>query len=187
LRLVGAKGESRLEPQVMRLLVYLAERQGDVASKEDIVRDVWEGAFVGDDALTYSVSQLRKALGDDSRRPTFVQTVARKGYILLPEVVWEASPVPRRARSAWSGGVASARVLALVALGAAVPLALSTFPGARRQEPAPGSELEQITRWNRPIVRRRSRPTESSWRLPRPLTTSPRSSSCPHRVECRFS
>jgi DNA-binding winged helix-turn-helix (wHTH) protein len=38
---------ARLEPRVMDLLVYLAERQGEVLSRNQIFRDVWHDADVG--------------------------------------------------------------------------------------------------------------------------------------------
>lgn len=85
-RLSGARGTVSLEPQVMRLLGYLAERPGQVVHKEELVRDVWDGAFVGDDAITYAIGEIRRALSDDARQPRFIETIPKRGYRLVAKV-----------------------------------------------------------------------------------------------------
>ena len=82
-RIVRAGEARRLEPRVMDLLVYLAERHGEVLSGNDILRDVWPHQYVTDSALLTAISALRKALGDSARKPTFVQTVPKRGYRLV--------------------------------------------------------------------------------------------------------
>ena len=78
-----------LEPRAMELLVYLAEHTEEVISKEQLIQDVWEGAFVTDEVLTYAVHQIRKALGDDAKEPRFIQTIPKRGYRLVAAVSWE--------------------------------------------------------------------------------------------------
>ena len=82
-----------IEPKVMDVLAYLADRAGAVASKEEILHAVWPGTFVGEDVLRYSISELRKAFGDDARNPRVIQTIARKGYRLIAPVTGKG-PVP---------------------------------------------------------------------------------------------
>ncbi len=93
-RVVRSAGPIKLKPRVMQLLVYLAEHAAKVVTKEAIVRDVWDGACVTDDALTYTISELRKALGDDAKAPRFIQTIPKKGYRLIARLEAESSPVP---------------------------------------------------------------------------------------------
>ncbi len=50
------------------------------------MREVWRGAFVGDDALVSAVAVLRRTLGDDARRSRIVQTVPKRGYRLVAPV-----------------------------------------------------------------------------------------------------
>lgn len=76
------KDERRLEPMVMDVLVALARRQGDVVSKDDLVREVWKGGFAADDTLVVKIRDLRKKLGDDTRNPTYIQTITKIGYRL---------------------------------------------------------------------------------------------------------
>jgi len=75
-----------LEPKAMEVLVYLAGRAGQVITRNELERDVWHGALVGYDAVTNTVIKLRKALGDDSRKPRFISTIPKKGYQLICEV-----------------------------------------------------------------------------------------------------
>jgi DNA-binding winged helix-turn-helix (wHTH) protein/Tfp pilus assembly protein PilF len=82
--------EIRLEPTVMALLVCLSEQAGAVVSKEELMRQVWMGRFVTDGVLTTSIWELRRALGDDARRPRFIQTVPRKGYRVIAPVSTQA-------------------------------------------------------------------------------------------------
>jgi DNA-binding winged helix-turn-helix (wHTH) protein/tetratricopeptide (TPR) repeat protein len=78
--LVRQNEQVRVEPRVMDALVYLAERPGKVVSKDELVRFVWQGRCVTDDVLTVTISALRRALGDDARRPEYVETIPRRGY-----------------------------------------------------------------------------------------------------------
>jgi len=84
---VSRNGKSiRLEPKVIEVLVYLAERRGEVVSKEKLIQGVWGDTFVTDDVLTRCISELRKALEDDAKEPRVIQTIPRRGYRLLPKV-----------------------------------------------------------------------------------------------------
>ena len=77
----------RLEPKMMGVLLCLAQRSGDVVSKEQIVLEVWQGTFVTDDVLIRCVSELRKAFGDNAGKPTFIETIPKRGYrLLIPAV-----------------------------------------------------------------------------------------------------
>jgi len=84
---VSRNGTStRLEPKVMEVLVCLASHPGAPVSKEELLRSVWPDTFVTDDVLTRCISELRKALEDDTKEPQFIQTIPRKGYRLVAEV-----------------------------------------------------------------------------------------------------
>jgi len=80
------KTEIKLEPKVMEVLVYLAQRPGKVITRENLEQDVWTGTVVGYDAQTATIIKLRKALGDDSRKPKYIETVPKKGYRLIADV-----------------------------------------------------------------------------------------------------
>jgi adenylate cyclase len=78
-----------VEPKVLDVLVCLAGRPGEVFTKEEILREVWPDTHVTEEALTYSISALRRALGDDARNPHVIQTIARRGYRLIADVIAE--------------------------------------------------------------------------------------------------
>ena len=80
-----------LEPKVMQVLVCLAE-EGDVVSKEKLMRTVWPDTFVTDDVLTRSISELRKIFADNPKDPQYIQTIPKGGYRLIAAV----EKLPRR-------------------------------------------------------------------------------------------
>jgi DNA-binding winged helix-turn-helix (wHTH) protein len=75
-----------LEPQVMDLLVFLANTGGRVVSKEELIDAVWDGRFIADTTLTRAVADLRRALGDDQRSPQYIETIPKRGYRLIAAV-----------------------------------------------------------------------------------------------------
>lgn len=75
--------EIRLSPRPAALLRALAERATQVVTKQELIATLWNGRAVGDDALTSCVQELRRALGDDPRRPSLIETLHRRGYRLL--------------------------------------------------------------------------------------------------------
>lgn len=84
----------RVEPKVVEVLVYLAQRAGQVVSRDELLSAVWPGVVVGDDALTQAVIKLRKALGDDAKRPAYIETLAKRGYRLIAPVSAVNAPTP---------------------------------------------------------------------------------------------
>jgi len=104
---LSAAGQAvKLEPKSMSVLVYLADRPGQVVSREALLSAVWPGVVVGDDSLTQVVIKLRKALGDVPENPTYIQTIAKGGYRLVAPVVRSAEiasvPVQPDAESLFS-------------------------------------------------------------------------------------
>lgn len=84
---VTRKGRAvHVEPRVMDLLVYLAERQGQVISRQEIESEVWIDLVVGYDALNQAVLKLRRVLDDAEHPHRIVETVPKRGYRLSAEV-----------------------------------------------------------------------------------------------------
>lgn len=73
-------GTVKLTPKAARLLATLLDRAPELVTKNELLLKVWDGKAVGDDALTSCVQELRRALGDDARRPRFIETRHRRGY-----------------------------------------------------------------------------------------------------------
>jgi len=83
---------TRLEPKMMEVLTYLSQQSGNVVSKEQLINAVWRDTFVTDDVLIRCISELRRAVNDDPKKPRFIETVPKRGYRLL-EVVELLPPV----------------------------------------------------------------------------------------------
>jgi TolB-like protein/DNA-binding winged helix-turn-helix (wHTH) protein len=81
----GAESQ-KIEPRMMRLLLCLARSAGTVLSQDHLLSEVWGGVVVGPASVYQSVSQLRKVLGDTGTPPSYIETVARKGYRLIAPV-----------------------------------------------------------------------------------------------------
>jgi len=86
LALVRDGNAIRLEPKVMAVLVHLAERAGDVVTRNEFADEVWRGRIVSDEVLSRDISILRSQLGDSAREPSYVLTIPRVGYRLIAKV-----------------------------------------------------------------------------------------------------
>src|SRR5262245_54344353 len=80
---------TRLEPKVMQLLQRLSNHGGEVVSKEQLMQAVWTDTIVTDDVLTRAISELRKAFGDNSKSPRYIQTIPKSGYRLIAPVSYD--------------------------------------------------------------------------------------------------
>lgn len=99
----------QLEPKAMTVLMLLAGRPGRLLTRDELFAAAWPGVVVGDEALTQCIIKLRRALGDDARAASYIETVSKRGYRLIAPV-GEAPSSGRRY-------VAMALVLALAVIG----------------------------------------------------------------------
>ena len=79
--------ELSLPPRAVGVLSCLIDRQGQIVPKQVLLDEVWKDANVTETSLTEAVSLLRQALVDDPQRPTFIQTVPRRGYRFVATAV----------------------------------------------------------------------------------------------------
>src|SRR5689334_19779103 len=72
----------RLEKKPMDLLIYLVSRREQLVSRKDIVGKLWRSDLFVDTETNINniVRKIRTALGDDSAKPRFLETVVGKGY-----------------------------------------------------------------------------------------------------------
>ncbi|MBK8165220.1 MAG: PD40 domain-containing protein [bacterium] len=78
----------------MAVLVQLASRAGEVVTRSELLEAVWGETVVQEEALTQAVSQLRRALDDDPRAPSIIETIPKQGYRLLAAVTRQPPPLP---------------------------------------------------------------------------------------------
>jgi len=75
-----------LQPRCMSLFQFLAERPGQVVTRQELMDGVWEGRIVGEDALNNCVKKLRRLLNDDPKNPKVIETISKKGYRMVARV-----------------------------------------------------------------------------------------------------
>jgi len=73
--------------RALDILGVLIEQAGEVVSKDEIVATVWPGTVVEESNLTVQISALRRVLDRGRLNGSCIQTVARRGYRFLPEVM----------------------------------------------------------------------------------------------------
>ena len=78
--------EERPEPRVFGVLIALAQRNGDLVTRDELVDELWDGRPTSDEPINRCMSQLRGHLGDKSRPHEYVETLTRRGYRLLKPV-----------------------------------------------------------------------------------------------------
>lgn len=91
---ISRNGETaRVEVRTMRLLVCLAEHAGQVVSIDDLLNHAWSGVTVSPDSVYQAVASLRRLLSDDTKQPTYIETVPRLGYRMVAAVEpWRDQP-----------------------------------------------------------------------------------------------
>lgn len=72
----------RLEHRAARALELLCRRRGEIVSHGDIVAEVWNGRSVSANSVPVVIRDIRKALGDDARNPSHIETISKRGYRL---------------------------------------------------------------------------------------------------------
>jgi DNA-binding winged helix-turn-helix (wHTH) protein/Tol biopolymer transport system component len=89
----------KLQEQPFQILAQLLEHPGQVITREELRQRLWPAdTFVDfDHSLNSAVKKLRKALGDDSDNPRFVETLPRRGYRLIVPVIGGVSPADQPA------------------------------------------------------------------------------------------
>ena len=78
--------ETRLHPKAFVLLRYLVDRRGQMVTKESLLETIWPAVNVTDAVLSVYVAEIRRALGDDPKKPAFIETLHRRGYRFIAPV-----------------------------------------------------------------------------------------------------
>ena len=119
----GPGGSVTLRPQVMFVFLALADAEGAVVPREELLLRAWGGRFVAEDSLNGAISEARRALRDAGADGTEIVTIPKTGYRL----VHPATPVPVTSRETarpdvrtrrWLMGAGAAAIAGSAALGA---------------------------------------------------------------------
>jgi TolB-like protein len=88
------RGEATaIEPQVFALLCFLIENRERVVTKEEIIRQIWNGRIVSDSALSSRIKSARRALHDDGHAQTMIRTVHGVGFRFMRDVVADSDRI----------------------------------------------------------------------------------------------
>lgn len=150
-----------LAPKTFELLLLLVESGGRALSKAELMHSLWPDTFVEEANLSFQVSTLRKALGDDGAR--WIETVPKHGYRFAGELA-PAKPekaAPRRRTLVWvvlaTVAVGLGAALLLVRTRPAVggstphtPVPLTAFPGIQAQPSLSPDGTQVAFTWNGP-------------------------------------
>jgi DNA-binding winged helix-turn-helix (wHTH) protein len=112
--LLSAGREIPLRSEALAVLTFLAERPGQLVSKEELSKAAWPAHEVSDDRLAQCIGELRRVLGDTDAK---LISAPRGGYRFDAQA---APPERRRARGVralrfrWSYGLLAPLAVALV-------------------------------------------------------------------------
>ncbi len=87
----------RLQEQPFQLLNFLLEKNGQIATREEICQRLWkDNTHVDfDKSLGVAIAKVREALADSAANPRFVETLPRRGYRFIAPITIDLSPPPR--------------------------------------------------------------------------------------------
>lgn len=87
----------KVQPQPFKLLLLLVRKQGTLVTREEIRRELWpDGTFVDfDQAVNFSIKQIRDVLGDEADRPLYIETVPRRGHRFIAPIFSPGQPTAR--------------------------------------------------------------------------------------------
>src|SRR4029079_9914239 len=79
----------RLSGQPLQALQLLVSRPGAIVSRDELRRHIWgDERFVDfDRSLNFCIATVRHALGDSATSPRFIETVPRRGYRFVADVL----------------------------------------------------------------------------------------------------
>ena len=85
----------RLTPRAFAVLRHLVEHAGRLITKDELLTTVWRDAVVSEAAMASCIRDLRRALGDSSETPRYIETVHRRGFRFIgPLAPPAAAPRP---------------------------------------------------------------------------------------------
>jgi DNA-binding winged helix-turn-helix (wHTH) protein len=73
--------------RALDLLIYLAERPGEVIAKQELMDHVWSDVTVEEGSLRVHVAAIRKALGDGQFGNRYIANIKGRGYSFVGPVV----------------------------------------------------------------------------------------------------
>src|SRR5580698_4161881 len=73
--------------RALEILIYLADRPGEVIAKQELIDHVWSDVTVEEGSLRVHVAAIRKALGDGQFGDRYITNVKGRGYSFVGTLV----------------------------------------------------------------------------------------------------
>ena len=74
-----------LSPRLVEILAFIVSKAGQIVTKDELLDKFWPGVNVTENTLTRAIADIRKAIGDGSAEPQYLETAARRGYRFVGE------------------------------------------------------------------------------------------------------
>lgn len=115
----------KLEGLPLQLLMFLIEKNGQLVTREEIATTLWsKDVFVDvEQGINTAIRKVRRALGDDSAQPQYLQTVVGRGYRFI---------IPSSDEAIFGGGE---KVVSAEELGRAIMSAAGLDPDNPKRPP----------------------------------------------------
>jgi DNA-binding winged helix-turn-helix (wHTH) protein len=75
-----------LPPKAFAVLCYLVAHAGQLVTQEEVLEVVWPETYVQPEVLRNPIFTIRRALGDSTAQPRFLETLPQRGYQSLAAV-----------------------------------------------------------------------------------------------------
>ena len=81
--------------RALDILIFLAERAGEVVDKRELIKRIWSDVHVDEGSLRFHITTLRKALGDAGEVSRYVVNVPGRGYCFTAPLLRPAAAESR--------------------------------------------------------------------------------------------
>jgi predicted ATPase/DNA-binding winged helix-turn-helix (wHTH) protein len=126
------RGDERIQigTRSLEILTFLIERRGQVISKTELVRAIWQSAPATDATLRWHIGVLRKILGETPLTP-FIINVQSRGYRFVAPVQMETGDEPSSGFDATSTGRLNTPLIQVIGRDDALKILADLIPQKR--------------------------------------------------------
>jgi len=143
----GRDGSRHLQPKSMDVLLCLASAPNHIVERDDLIEQVWGRTAVTDEPLTRCIHEIRRELSDTPDKPTYIQTIPKRGYRLIaPVEPAESNEVVNKPHPRILEWLSSRRMISIAAGTAIVAILAGVLVSLRSGPPAivPAQSLNSI-------------------------------------------
>ena len=93
-RLWNGQSPVNLTPKAFDVLCFLVEHPGRLVTRDELLDALWAETYVNPELINKYILEIRKALADRPDQPTFVETIAKRGYRFIAAVRNDSASPP---------------------------------------------------------------------------------------------